>query len=99
MTVTPPEYYKFDVGQLPDDLYHEKIPASKWIETTTTAGSEGFPANSLNRLSPIPWDVDIERIIGIALYMIGNILPFTLPTLCGLAFFFANTRKLFHESV
>jgi hypothetical protein len=90
---THAEYYKFDVGQLPDELYHEKVPVAKWLETTTTAGAKGFPANSLNRLSPIAWDVEVERIVGIALYMIGNVLPFLLPPLMGLAFF-VPTAKL-----
>lgn len=94
MTAATTEYYKFDVGQLPDDLYDEKVPVAKWLEKTTTAGTGGFPINSLNRLAPIPWDVEVERIIGIALYMVGNVLPFLLPTLCVLAIFFQIAKML-----
>ena len=31
---------------------------------------------------PIELDVELERLIGLPLYMIGNILPFALPALC-----------------
>ena len=31
---------------------------------------------------PIEPDVELERLIGLPLYMIGNILPFALPALC-----------------
>lgn len=77
-----PYYYKLDYGNLPDKLFGSKIPAETWLNTTTTVGRKnGFPANSLNKLSPIPRDVELERIFGIALYMIGNVIPFLLPIL------------------
>jgi 1-acyl-sn-glycerol-3-phosphate acyltransferase len=85
-------YYKFDVGQLPDELFNEKVPVEKWLKTTTTVGVEGFPANSLNKLSPISWDVELERVFGIALYMASNVLPFLLPTLSVLAWFFITAK-------
>jgi hypothetical protein len=88
MAPPPPEYYKFDVGQLPDDLYHPQVPVEKWLATTKKAGADGFPPNSLNKLSPIPWDVEVERLVGNALYMIGNILPFLVPILTLLSFFY-----------
>jgi 1-acyl-sn-glycerol-3-phosphate acyltransferase len=89
MTARPMvEYYKFDIGNLDDDLYHPDVPVQKWLSTATTAGVDGFPNGSLNRLSPITRDVEIERLLGIALYMIGNVLPFLLPGLCCFAFFF-----------
>ena len=96
MAAAPPAYYKFDIGQLPDELYHERVPVAKWLETTTSVGANGFPANSLNRLSPIKWDVELERIVGIALYMMGNVLPFLLPTLCGFAFFFPTAKMVLY---
>lgn len=85
-----PEYYKFDIGQLPDALYHPGISVKKWLDgaTTTTAGAEGFPPDSLNVLHEIPWDVHAERIAGIALYMAWNVLPFALPLLCLSAYLF-----------
>ena len=80
-------YYKFDIGQLPDELFSEKVPVSKWLETVTTVGEKGFADNALNQLKEIPLDVEIERIVGISLYMIGNVLPFLLPSLIATAFF------------
>jgi len=88
------EYYKLDVGSLPDNLYHNNVPVSKWLETTTTAGKDGFPSNSLNKEIAITWDVEIERIIGISLYMIGNVLPFLLPPLLLLSLFFSTAQYL-----
>jgi 1-acyl-sn-glycerol-3-phosphate acyltransferase len=82
------EYYKFDIGNLDDELYHPDVPVQKWLSTATTAGADGFPNGSLNRLSPITRDVELERLLGISLYMIGNVLPFVLPGLCFFAFFF-----------
>jgi hypothetical protein len=89
-----PAYYKFDVGQLPDDLYHPEVPVQKWLETTITAGPAGFPSESLNVLHDIPWDVDIERMIGIALYLVFNILPFMLPLLSVLAVLYPVFRLI-----
>ena len=84
-----PEYYKFDVSQLPDELYQPEAPVSKWLETVKTANKEGFPPNSLNILHPIPWDVNLERTLGVALYMLYNVLPFGLPLLLLLALAFS----------
>ena len=47
----------------------------------TTAGADGFPAGSLATLDPIPPLVLCERLIGIPLYMLLNVLPFALPLL------------------
>lgn len=90
------EYYKFDVAKLPDELFNEKAHVDKWLETTTTVGAEGFPKDSLNKLAPIPWDVELERVLGIALYMIGNVLPFLLPALCVLAWFFPVAKFILY---
>ena len=91
-----PEYYKFDIGQLPDDLYRPEVPVSKWLATTTSVGAEGFPPNSLNILHPISWDVNAERMLGIALYMAWNVLPFAFPLLVLLAYFFPACRPVLY---
>jgi len=76
--MTAKEYYKLDYASIPDNLFHSRVPVEKWLEhsTTTTAGADGFPPNSLNRLSPLDRETEIERIVGITLYMTGNLLPF-----------------------
>jgi hypothetical protein len=38
MAPTPPEYYKFQISELPDDLYKPEVPVDKWLDTTQTAG-------------------------------------------------------------
>jgi Diacylglycerol acyltransferase len=59
-----------------------------WL--TTTSSKDGFEPGELqnhgNIPTPIPTDVEIERMFGIALYMIGNVAPFALPLLALLAF-------------
>mmetsp|Transcript_6696 Transcript_6696/g.10201 ORF Transcript_6696/g.10201 Transcript_6696/m.10201 type:complete len:383 (-) Transcript_6696:66-1214(-) len=86
-------YYKLDVGQLPDEVYREPVPVKEWLQRTIACSKkEGFPEKSLNQLLPIPWDVEAERIVGIALDMIGNVLPLLLPLLCILAFFFQMAK-------
>jgi Diacylglycerol acyltransferase len=78
----PPCYYRFEIGQLSDHLYHPRVPVEKWLDTTTTADQNGFAPNTLNALHDIPYDVHMERLLGIALYMACNVIPFTLPLLC-----------------
>lgn len=84
-------YYKFDAGALPDALFHADVPADNWLSATagvtTTSGKSGFPSNSLNGLAPVAKDVELERLFGIALYMIGNVLPFVLPGMIVAAIF------------
>jgi hypothetical protein len=81
-------YYKFEIGQLPDQLYHPHVPVDQWLATTTTTtDAKGFAPNSLNTLHDISWDVHVERLLGIALYMAWNVLPFALPILSLLAYF------------
>jgi Diacylglycerol acyltransferase len=79
-------YYKFEIGQLSDQLYHPHVPVQQWLATTTTAGKDGFTSNSLNTLHDITWDVHMERLLGIALYMAWNVIPFALPLLTILTF-------------
>ena len=84
------KYFKLDLAKLPDSLFDKSVPVTKWLEHTTdsTGDKDGkFEANSLNKVTPIPLEVEIERMVGIALYMVGNILPFTLPGLTIVAFF------------
>ena len=74
------KYYKFNLAALPDDLFSKQTDVKKWLALTTTA-QDKFPPNSLNQLFPLDKDVEMERIFGISLYMIGNVLPFVLPLL------------------
>jgi hypothetical protein len=80
-------FYQFDVANLPDALFHAHVPAEEWLATCeTTEDTKGFPANSLNELHPIGWDVELERIVGFTLYQFLNILPFLILPLLILYF-------------
>jgi hypothetical protein len=46
-----------------------------------TCVDDKFPPNSLSKTPPIDRQVEIERTVGITLYMLGNVLPFVLPML------------------
>jgi 2-acylglycerol O-acyltransferase 2 len=72
-------YYMLDVAQLPDELYRDDVPVSKWLECCETADAKGFPKNSMSKLSPLETHVELERLIGITLYMLMNMLPFIVP--------------------
>jgi len=74
------KYYKFDCASLPDELFNKCTDVKEWLSLATTSTGK-FPTGSLNRVVPIEKDVEIERINGISLYMIGNVLPFVLPML------------------
>jgi hypothetical protein len=50
------------------------------------AGPGGFAPHSLNTLHDISWDVHVERLLGIALYMAWNVIPFVLPLLAVLSY-------------
>mmetsp|Transcript_15133 Transcript_15133/g.27416 ORF Transcript_15133/g.27416 Transcript_15133/m.27416 type:complete len:384 (-) Transcript_15133:257-1408(-) len=77
------KYYKLNVGALADELYRPEVPVQKWLASCETTNGESFPPNSLNRVDPISWDVQLERLVGIALYMMANVLPFLiLPLAC-----------------
>ena len=79
------KYYKLNLAELPDDLFDKSVPVEKWLELVTCV-EDKFPPNSLNKVPPIDRQVEIERIIGIALYMWGNVLPFVLPMLITASF-------------
>lgn len=87
-------YYKFDIGQLPNELYHPDVPVSKWLSLAQKVGADGFGKDTLNVLHDIDIDVEVERIMGIALYMAWNVIPFVFPLLCALAFFVPATRPV-----
>jgi len=74
------KYHKLDCFSLPDELFNKETNVNKWLALTTTVNGK-FPPSSLNKVAPIDRIVEIERIIGIALYMIGNTLIFALPIL------------------
>ena len=86
------KYHKLNLATLPDKLYHKQTPVEKWLDLANS--SEGaFPPNSLNKVHPIETDVEIERLAGIAFYMISNVFPFLLPILL-VASFFSQTGAL-----
>lgn len=71
-------YYMLDLAALPDGPYADEVPVEKWLERCETAGPEGFPPGSLAQVGPCERHVEIERMFGIALYMLMNVLPFAL---------------------
>ena len=80
-TPKDPAFYCLNAGSLPDELYKPAVPVSAWLSRCTTAGAEGFPAGSLASLDAIPLLVLCERLIGIPVYMLFNVLPFAVPLL------------------
>lgn len=71
-------YYKLDAARLPDELFNVETPARKWFEYTTTADASGFPKDSWDVIQALPWDVELERTVGIPLYMMMNVFPFLI---------------------
>ncbi|KAL7499931.1 hypothetical protein ACHAWT_008065 [Skeletonema menzelii] len=76
----PTNYYKLDLASLPDDLYNKETDVKEWLALTTTSKGS-FPPDSLNRVLRLDSSVELERINGISLWMIRNVLPFALPLL------------------
>ena len=76
----PTNYYKLNLASLPDDLYNKETDVKEWLALATTS-TGSFPPNSLNKLQKLDLSVELERINGISLWMIGNVLPFALPLL------------------
>ncbi|KAL3932131.1 MAG: hypothetical protein SGBAC_010997 [Bacillariaceae sp.] len=74
------KYYKLNLAELPDDLFDKSVPVSKWLDLATCVEDQ-FPPNSLNKTPPIDRLVEIERSVGITLYMLGNVLPFAVTML------------------
>ena len=79
-------YHMLDMAALPDELYSEKVPASKWFDRCQTAGADGFAPNSLNKVSPLALGPHLERVVNIPLYLTLNWLPFAMPLLAGSLF-------------
>lgn len=78
------KYYKLDVGSIPDELHNKGTDVKDWLSLATTARGK-FPTGSLAKVLPIDRGVEMERINGISLYMIGNVLPFFLPLILAAA--------------
>ena len=72
-------FYMFDAASLPDELYTPETPVERWIERCHTAGPQGFAKGAFTKLVPIKAHVLLERTVGIALWMVMNMLPFALP--------------------
>mmetsp|Transcript_21516 Transcript_21516/g.45273 ORF Transcript_21516/g.45273 Transcript_21516/m.45273 type:complete len:449 (+) Transcript_21516:176-1522(+) len=92
--LSAPCYYKLSAGELPDDLFRKEASVTDWIggsEDTKnsslqpwmkiTSDPNGFLPGELRKVLPIDRMVDMERCIGISLYMVGNVAPFALPTM------------------
>jgi len=88
-------YYLLDLAQLPDELYANEVPVSSWLKHCETAGEKGFAQNSLGKLTPLETHVELERLVGLALYMVGNVLPFVLPIILILLYLGFFVAKLF----
>eukprot|EP00980_Cylindrotheca_fusiformis_P014440 scaffold3854_cov95-Cylindrotheca_fusiformis.AAC.2 len=74
------KYYKLNLATLPDDLYDKAVPVKEWLKLVTSVEGR-FPPNSLNQVVPLDSQVENERIVGITLYMLGNVIPFLVPLL------------------
>ena len=72
----------FDLSALPDNLYGPDVPTSAWTDRVETSSGHKFPSGSLGKLSPVPWKAQLERLIGIPIYLMLNWLPFLLPLVC-----------------
>ena len=86
------QYYKLNIATLPDDLYNKKTPVEDWLQyAESTHDPMGFPPHSLNqRNNNLDRLVEYERLIGISLYMIGNVSPFAI-LLLGVGSLFSTT--------
>ena len=89
-TMPTKNYYKLNLASLPDDLYNKETDVKEWLALVTTSKEGSFPPNSLNKVQPLDSVVELERINGFSLWMIGNVLPFALPLFI-LASFFSST--------
>ena len=75
-------HHMFDLSALPDNLYGPEVPTSAWTNRIETSSGHKFPSGSLGKLSPVPWKAQLERLIGIPIYLMLNWLPFLLPLVC-----------------
>ena len=85
-------YFKLCMGTLPDALYSEDVPVEQWLALAEQSTNDRFPPNSLNQLVPLDSMVEMERLVGIALYMLGNVLPFAIGPLILVAWVSAYGR-------
>ena len=85
-------YFKLCMGTLPDALYSEDVPVDQWLALAEQSTNDRFPPNSLNQLVPLDSMVEMERLVGIALYMLGNVLPFAIGPLILVAWVSAYGR-------
>jgi len=90
-----PRFYKLSAAELPDELFRKEADADEWIGDytgnssdctakkmpwlETTSNPKGFRPGGLHKVVPIDPIVEIERTIGIPMYMIANISPFVVP--------------------
>lgn len=65
-----------DLSALPDALYSPDVPAEEWLQRSKPGP---FAPGSLGSLTPISRLTEIERLLGIPLYLTLNWLPFLLP--------------------
>jgi len=92
---TKTRFYKFTAAELPDSLFRPEASANDWVGCDdendgkdshkqrpwmeTTSDPEGFAEGSLSRVVPLEPLVDLERCIGVPMYMIANVSPILVP--------------------
>mmetsp|Transcript_8210 Transcript_8210/g.20211 ORF Transcript_8210/g.20211 Transcript_8210/m.20211 type:complete len:408 (-) Transcript_8210:852-2075(-) len=84
-----PSFYKLSAAELPDALFRKEAKANDWIGCDdddkkrpwmeTTTNPKGFPPKQLSRIVSIDKIVELERIIGIPMYMAANVSPVVVP--------------------
>ncbi len=101
MTETGPCFYKLSAAELPDELFRKEASANEWINEKrpwmeTTTNPKGFATNSLGRVASIDRMVELERIVGLSMYMIANVSFIVIPfaTLLWLLFGFDWAKYL-----
>lgn len=72
-------HHLLDMAALPDELYSPDVPTEKWLDRVEK--STRFPDGALGKLSPVPLKAELERLVGVPLYLMLNWLPFLLPIL------------------
>lgn len=71
-------HYCLDMAALPDELYTPDTPTEHWMDRVEKA-AEAFPPGALGALSPLHPKAELERLVGVPLYLMFNWLPFLLP--------------------
>lgn len=83
------EYYCLDLSQIPDAEFTPDTPAKTWMSRAVPSGDEAFPEGSMGALHPLRfYPVQLERVIGFALYFALNVVPLVVLSMSPLLCFF-----------